>query len=118
MHLLQAADPLVELWSDRIKLMQEVDVSPPYLVGSFNPAAGGGGSTEWVWTDFVLPTVLIHLIERWNMSEGFDEKQAEKVAQAMEADPTDPMTGTAEDQSDMTRIGKKQELLVITPRSF
>ena len=46
------------------------------------------------------------------MSEGFDEKQAEKVAQAMEADPTDPMTGTAEDQSDMTRIGKKQELLV------
>ena len=52
------------------------------------------------------------------MSEGFDEKQAEKVAQAMEADPTDPMTGTAEDQSDMTRIGKKQELLVITPRSF
>lgn len=46
------------------------------------------------------------------MSEGFEEKQAANVEQAMEADTTDPMTGTAEDQSDMTRIGKKQELLV------
>lgn len=46
------------------------------------------------------------------MSEGFEEKQAKNVTQAMEADTPDPMTGTAEDQSDMTRIGKKQELLV------
>lgn len=46
------------------------------------------------------------------MSEGFEEKQAENVEQAMEADTTGPMTGTAEDQYDMTRIGKKQELLV------
>ncbi|KAI4219915.1 MAG: hypothetical protein L6R36_007991 [Xanthoria steineri] len=45
------------------------------------------------------------------MSEGFEEKQAENVEQAMEADTTGPMTGTAEDQYDMTRIGKKQELL-------
>lgn len=45
------------------------------------------------------------------MAKGFDEKEVMNVVDAMEVD-VDPMAGTAEDQYDMTRIGKKQELLV------
>ncbi|KAI4285961.1 MAG: hypothetical protein L6R38_000254 [Xanthoria sp. 2 TBL-2021] len=44
------------------------------------------------------------------MAKGFDEKEVMNVVDAMEVD-VDPMAGTAEDQYDMTRIGKKQELL-------
>ena len=45
------------------------------------------------------------------MATPFDKKEAMTFAIAEEVEPG-PATGTAEDQYDMTRIGKKQELLV------
>ncbi|KAL8976853.1 MAG: hypothetical protein Q9205_007229, partial [Flavoplaca limonia] len=44
------------------------------------------------------------------MAKAYDEKEMMSVAEVMGAD-ANPVAGTAEDQDDMTHIGKKQELL-------